>query len=1333
MEDHNEILFWKVFRNKFLFLYILGDLETTQWVDYRYQTPSQENIYLNNNINNDYGYEFNDDNINDIKSFNNKYLYTINYFLEKENGLQEFKLELEKNKLERTKIDRIGIVKFLYKMITVFTAISVNTVETCIMFKEILQTIGTLKRKKLIEFDLLSIVFNNRINPQPNLEILNILINEPFSFIISDSLLLKVFENLNNTHHPSINSYKPQFSFLSLISSYNYLQKQYQQPQQQQQPQQYLNYKNLLPLEQQELQFQQQQQKMPQQKKKQEQEQEQLIQQLQQQQVQNQQPFLQEEQLQIVLQQIKQQQEQDNQQENQDQQQKIVLEKQTEFLIKQMRSYSILSNPSPLHFLIKNKDLSMIPIEIKKELIRLAYEKIESCQELFEIISNNSNIFDLSTFSPDNKLELYSLLKLKSIKSKITLISMKLFKEYQKKSQITDQSTNQSIDIVENIINYNNNDNNDNNNNCFNDNEENKIKEIHKQLAKQDFNKFYQNYLDQYKEPIKELSNNTQILMLLNWMLLSFNTNSFKSLVSLYNNGDNNNNNNNNENNIDIDIDIDCKSINDLIKNQLLFKKLELRYKTFKWDASFNEFYEFVEFYISLDERYFSNKDLDYTIKSFIFSNVKDSESYEKLINLLKSTNRWDNRFKDILPNKWNHLLNLKSFQILIKDKETIDWFFDNIENQSLDDLFYQFNERSSSFQFQTYQLVQYAMERSLEVNNPKFQFLSPPLPNVASNQDYIRYLQWLYKFPYNEAIKTQDYEAVIQIDSIVDINSIPYFCLETADQIVKFSNYLEKTNFAKLDTPQNFFRYVNHITKTSSSLSESSSSSSNDYLEILKVKINFNQHIDETFKCLVRAIDYGFSHVFKLVFHNSYNLIESNLEKFKEKWNEFKNNYHFIVFENKRTKPILFKSSSANIIPLIECIEIFIDLYKRNYTSSNNNSGHYLLVLEDIINFMFKRLISKDGIVIERVRYIYRLIQIANIPIHHTIYHSIHYLNIKSQYFTKYLMEFPFIISVFNDQPVNDKKHYFEDKDYKFDGYDIRKYLNPNYFTFNLIFGKGVFGNRGMNHNELMDSLIERISILPSNTLSLLPPSSNASFSNLLYNINDSLNSNLLYFLNIKRYDLFLKHLQLIQQLLNDSSNQTVGSAIQLTFSNNSNNSSNSGSSYNNCPSCKELENGRVFYYSLKVFENTLNSSMDSKSFEKFFKFCSCQSVAKLIVNQKVSNRESLLKNFNIINHILIFHNNNNNNNNNSQEKSNIQTKIKDFWNKSLLNANESLIFKYQSLFTNIDSLLKLTDLNCVDNLTKRLDLSNHSVIPFCELLLNNLYPNFKIESVVI
>ncbi|KAM9992608.1 hypothetical protein ACTFIY_010037 [Dictyostelium cf. discoideum] len=1288
-----------------------------QWVGYRYQSPSRENIYFYNNNNNNYINEFNDDSISDIKSFDNKYLYTINYFLEKENGLQEFKLELEKNKLERTKIDRIGIGKFLNKMVSVFNNLSVKTVEECIMFKEILQTISSLKRNKLIEFDLLSIVYNNRINPQPNLEILNILINEPFSFVISDSLLLTVFENLNNTHFPAINSYKPQFSMLALLSAYNKLQKQYQLPQQQQQQQQ--DHHKHLPIEIQQLQFQQQQQKMPQQK--QQQEQERLIQQLQQQQIQNQQLYLQEGQLQIVLQQIQQQQQhQENQQENLDQQQ-IVLEKQIQFLIKQMGSSSILLSPSPLYFLIKNKDLSTISNELKKELIRLAYEKIETCQELFELISNNSNVFDLSTFSPDNKLEIYSLLRLKSIKSKSTLISMKLFKEYQKKSQITDQSTNQSIDIVENIINDNNNNNNNNNNNSFNDNEENKIKEIHKQLAKQDFNKFYQNYLDQYQEPIKELSNNPQILMLLNWMLLSFNTNSFKSLVSLYNNGDNN----------DENIDIDYKSINDLIKNQLLFNKLELRYKTFKWDTSFNEFYEFVGFYISLDERYFSNKDLDYTIKSFIFSNVKDSENYEKLINLLKSTNRWDNRFKNILPTKWNHLLNLKSFKILIKDKETIDWFFDNIENQSLDDLFYQFNQRSSSFYFQTYQLVQYAMERSLEINNPKFQFLSSP-PNVVNNtnnndQEYTRYLEWLYKFPYNEAIKTLDYETVFQIDSIVDINSIPLFCLETADQIVKFTNYLEKTNFRKLDIPQNFFKYVNHITKTSSSLSESSSSpsssSSNDYLEILKVKINFNQHIDETFKLLVRAIDFGFSHVFKLVFNNSYNLIESNLEKFKEKWNEFKTNYHFIVFENTKTKPILFKSSSANIIPLIECIEIFIDLYKRNYISSNNIE-HYLLVLEDIINFMFKRLISKDGIVIERVRYIYRLIQIANIPIHHTVYHSIHYLNIKSQYFTKYLMEFPFITSVFNDQPANDKKHYFEDKDYKFDGYDIRKYLNPNYFTFNLIFGEGVFGNIGMNHNELMDSLLERISILPSNTLSLLPPKA---FSHLVYTINESLNSNLLYFLNIKRYDLFLKHLELIQKLLNDSSNQTVGSVIQLTFSNNS---SNSGGGYNNCHSCKELENGRVFYYSLKVFENTLNSSMDSKSFEKFFKFCSYQSVANLIINQKVSNRESLLKNFNLINHILIYHNNNNNKN---QENSNIQTKIKDFWNKSLLNASESLIVKYQGLFTNIGSLLKLTDLNCVENLTKRLDLSNHSVIPFCELLLNNFYPNFKIENVVI
>ncbi|KAM9952707.1 hypothetical protein ACTFIR_007761 [Dictyostelium discoideum] len=304
-----------------------------------------------------------------------------------------------------------------------------------------------------------------------------------------------------------------------------------------------------------------------------------------------------------------------------------------------------------------------------------------------------------------------------------------------------------------------------------------------------------------------------------------------------------------------------------------------------------------------------------------------------------------------------------------------------------------------------------------------------------------------------------------------------------------------------------------------------------NEKMKLLLLKYNnyieFNHEICKLF--LSSVMDN--LNLLKEFLKNDYNFHLFNTKRFK--YELYKNK--FILYNSEKEIPFTDNLINKNIeLPLmINLLEFWIE--KLNEKQPQQQQQQHLKICEIFINYYFQSIIGSKMVSLNQLIYYYNklllLLKIHRIEIDHTLYHSFHYLRIKSILFIKYIFSRPYIFKIFypesfknivnleyfltenNNNNNNNESLYSHLRD-KPNGYDIRKFLKSNKFTFNFIIYT--------NNDKLFKILRNDISIEPSNLMISYGEKDYKEFSYF---------SDLKYYLEINRTDLFLYHLKRLPQ----------------------------------------------------------------------------------------------------------------------------------------------------------------------------------------------------------
>ncbi|EAL66693.1 hypothetical protein DDB_G0281423 [Dictyostelium discoideum AX4] len=232
---------------------------------------------------------------------------------------------------------------------------------------------------------------------------------------------------------------------------------------------------------------------------------------------------------------------------------------------------------------------------------------------------------------------------------------------------------------------------------------------------------------------------------------------------------------------------------------------------------------------------------------------------------------------------------------------------------------------------------------------------------------------------------------------------------------------------------------------------------------------------------------------------------LKNDFKQFISIWNRKSklNEYRFLFLDQ------LFSKTDIGTIKNIK-VEIVIDSIKYwiNEAKSNLQNNDLELLFETIINYLYKKLIQNQNVKINQVIEIRELVLILNIKLEHTQFHVFYYLNIKSPKLIKYLL--------LNESLLSSLLINLVSPSFKF----------PDGFKYYC-------SNSAINYNQIHPT--DSIPIILDPIKISFDFIVNESFMNLLEYIdkfwsnNNTLkvNKQLYYYLDINRFDLFLKEFE--------------------------------------------------------------------------------------------------------------------------------------------------------------------------------------------------------------
>ncbi|KAK5579336.1 hypothetical protein RB653_009018 [Dictyostelium firmibasis] len=802
-----------------------------------------------------------------------------------------------------------------------------------------------------------------------------------------------------------------------------------------------------------------------------------------------------------------------------------------------------------------------------------------------------------------------------------------------------------------------------------NDLSENKIKEIFRVMVIQDI-KYYKDYLLKYLEPINHL-NIEYFGCVICFSFLNFEPKTFKWVIET------------------ITLETAPAVGNKTTKNPFKFsiikptiEGMSFDKKKFIIERELESTYEFIEFFTKQSEQLgFRNGEVEQEIKNLLLSS-KTSEQYDRVYNSISPNAKLNTSSKQSYPKKWNKILikltewNLDSSNIYVNNKETFDWIIENCDQFLLKEKLRNFSTREI-FQFKSLDLIQYAIEKF--ENSSKTSVLYYP---KSLNGDTYFYRNLLYHHTYINAINKCDVDTL----KFIDENILNFKLLNNMIESIKNPN---GHNYSYLNYYNGY--YGNNIDNKKKNVFNLSNKNIEDQEKLVKylnnsgykafdektfekflidfeldddkIKINFNDQFQQysikichnISPTLMLKVINGFSNDFQKKLIPSFSDLDLNLM--------FTNNSIFSTYDydsyyeydlenesEEHPNTVLLLSGDQNPIHVVRCIEILINFFKTTTLTTNTNSKYEndrnVVVLQKLINRLFRCLIKIEDIQFKEVEKTRRLILDNSISLEHSLFHSFYYLNLKSSKLTNYIQNFPFMGNLLKSNNVS---NYDSETIYNHNGYDIGKYLKANTFTWEFIFGKG--GSNGNNSSYefvppfsiVFERLIHEISHLPY-------------FSdNMIENEKDYLskifNYNLEYLLTIKRVDLFFDELEYIKKQLYDTTilSGTFPEYLEIPKENQDMSSDFLIDIYNEIPI--DVGHYRYFNFSPHVFKfslflmniHTFSVFIKSYSYLSFIDFLSCIDSYKDSEKKKVLGL--IIQHSQLINQII---NNNNNNINN-------------------------------------------------------------------------------------
>ncbi|KAM9970795.1 hypothetical protein ACTFIR_002659 [Dictyostelium discoideum] len=821
-------------------------------------------------------------------------------------------------------------------------------------------------------------------------------------------------------------------------------------------------------------------------------------------------------------------------------------------------------------------------------------------------------------------------------------------------SSLSSSLSNLALKSVEYIYSFKK--NNENNNENFN-----KVEELHKLFSKENY---YISYLNKYDKIIEQLMTDSEkISNALYYSLSTFNSNIFKIILN--------------------------KVRNDRFGiNQIIYKSNHQYYTYLKpINKDSESTYEFIKIITSLggvDSVLFSTSDLNRKIYTFINS-LKDGDDenlYKKAISLIPSNNEV---FKNLFPLKRNdRLMDINNYGslgvFLIHDNDTVDWIAQTEKSGPFSNNI-AYISSIHSIRYTSYKVVDYAREIFKNSNSP-LQFSKS---FFYKNQEY--------EYPLIVAFHKCDIESIDHILTKTIMSSNDYhwndydFKLSlderlskidgietplTVHQLIKLSNYLKSINYKNIPSQlmsvfyENVFNLIENGESSDIIINDNANANDND-----NHTIDFNYLIEnpkiysDIFK---NSIENVCLNKIKFIL----NLIPPEL-LFNNKINLYFSFPMFQASHNQEKPPTLLqmKQTDGLIDNLEKCLNIFIELL--NSIDDPTTKTQYINSILNIINTLYDILLRIENVSIETIKYFNKLICSKNhhhhdhqiIILKDTLYRSFYYLISISPIITKYLIDLPYIQSIFDYHQMS----YYHSGCYSpEDGnfYDISSYLNPKLFSFNYLFSSG------LTIDEILEKLIEKL----SHSYSFQYKQNNINYgydddegddeenheenqeiqnnlgdeigSNYEYLAN-SLNSDLQFCLQIRRVDLFFKQLDIIQSKLNidsgdgggdDSSDGGDSSEFLKRFNVVINNEIQF--SMDCCDHLKSInKNSKIglFKFSETLFILACKV-LDEEEFNKFAQFGSYASIID-VLPKKLSNNslDYLLKHSNTINHIISNH----------------------------------------------------------------------------------------------
>ncbi|KAN0038646.1 hypothetical protein ACTA71_000830 [Dictyostelium dimigraforme] len=1041
--------------------------------------------------------------------------------------------------------------------------------------------------------------------------------------------------------------------------------------------------------------------------------------------------------------------------------------------------FSIKIIPSVFEWAILNCSYQMIEIliespnliitkELKSSTVCLAFNRIKNDKEsIIRLILNNPKLYNDNINDDNNNLdsiitttktkishkEMPHIDKLLLIKDS-KIINQLLNLNYFKKSN--DQQFKEMMEIIKN------------------DKSENKIKEILKLLIKKD-KRNYENYLLKYFEPIDDYLDIEYFEIIIRYSFSNFEPNIFKWVISKTTAAK--------EvattSKVSHHDEIGKKQIKFSIVKQIIEKiTIDSRKKDIKRELEST--YEFIEFYTKESGRlFFKNTDIDHEIKILLLLS-KTGEEYERVYNSISPSFRMTPIPIRSFPKSWNQILrdfadwNFDSSTIVIKNKETFDWIIENCDGILLKGKLRAFTTKEL-FQFESLELVQYVIHRLENLDKSSILYYPKSL-----HSDSLFYQLLIYHQIYIDAINNCEIDTLKSIEE-----NVPNFKLK--EEMIYSDSSVDETN-------KGYYFYYGKG-KNSFSLSSETTIENQEKLINYLNDSGYKAFNERTFEKFL--LDFNFnSDSIKIKFNNqfqqyssrSYKIISpSFLIKLLNGFSDENLQIKLIPalskldLESSFTSNSIFSVSSSEDYDLydgfqqtefldtvyvsrcdqnpkhvIRCIETLIKYFKITSTASETTTAAATvtekelkkkdtetktkdsnsMVLQNLINHLFRCFIKIEGVKFEDVENIRRTILENSIRLEHSLFHCFYYLGLKSPKLLQYIIDLPFLPKILGSTL---EFEYNSEIEYNYEGYNIGNYLKANIFTWEFIFGSGGSsssidggGNdsirNGSGNSKIYGSpkeqsfsvVLERL----IHEISHLPYFSDEMVRNQKDYLNKVFNYNLEYLLDIKRIDLFFNELEYIKNLLKDKtaplSTFPIFSEIPKEIQ--EDNMENNDFKRNAYDEIVKQDGYYIYFYiSPFIFKSSL-FLMDTHTFSKFVKsysllqFIDYLSSIDNFKSTEISEKKVLdliLEHSQLINQVMDIKIQNNN----------IENKIDDsksFWENVFKDSitDENTIIKYPDFFFYNDNI------NLIDLILEKVGETGKFNIVLRELVLKN-FPN--------